>query len=925
MKTILTILVFVIVVLPVYAQGEADNWYFGEYCAMTFNTPDKSPRFLPGSQMQTDEGCASISDYKGNLLFYTNGKTVWNSENVKMPNGENLYGHESSTQSGVIIKKPASENLYYIFTVDRQGGYYGLRYSIVDMNKDFGRGDIISKNNFLRLPVAEKITAIRHKNGNSIWIIAHDWGNNNFISYLLTKDGLNTAPVVCSVGTSYDGDNMNAGGYMKASPDGRYVASAVYWDGVFEILRFDNSSGLLAEPITFKSPDYKYIYGVEFSADASKVYFSKSYEPSAIFQVDLKAGNDFDIINSIVTVAQSQSYFVFQALQIAPDKKIYVAKRNKTYLSVIESPNEKGSACGFKDYGFDLLGRTCNAGLPTFNQSFLDLYIEIFGETELCEGDTLKLSSSQYDDATYKWECPDGSIYNSPKLVIPDMKIENSGYYKFTLFHEDLEKSDSVFVLVSPKPHALIIPADTAYMCNDESVVLSAGSQGDDLLYKWSTGEETASIEVFESGLYSLIVTNANNCSDTAYVYVIHRDAPLVHIVKHGYEKLCPGEEIVLSTEKKYLDYKWSTGETDSSITVSQPGIYSVNVVDKYGCRGSDTVEIEKYDVNFTHFADIDFGKILIGNTETRTIEFVNNGTDSIYVTNISQILNTNEFELSYSPSLPVWLKTNEKITISIRFSPETDNIFLDSISIIVAFPCGDEQIFQVSGYSAEESSIVWLPDTTGKIGDSKFIIPLYAKLFEKDTLHLSFTADIAFNAEIFLPDDNQDAIVDNQIINGMRKLKLKGDNLFISNSDVLLVGIKGTVLLSSGRFPLIIENFEWNTPYVQIDTNNGSLRAGGVCQPALSKIILSEQKKLFVYPNPANEFLNIETKENNIIINKIEVYNYKGKLIYTYKTIKKVNENTYKIDVSALEQGNYIFVFYCNCGKLYEHIAIVR
>ena len=51
----------------------------------------------------------------------------------------------------------------------------------------------------------------------------------------------------------------------------------------------------------------------------------------------------------------------------------------------------------------------------------------------------------------------------------------------------------------------------------------------------------------------------------------------------------------------------------------------------------------------------------------------------------------------------------------------------------------------------------------------------------------------------------------------------------------------------------------------------------------------------------------------------------YKGKLIYTYKTIKKVNENTYKIDVSALEQGNYIFVFYCNCGKLYEHISIVR
>jgi hypothetical protein len=280
---------------------------------------------------------------------------------------------------------------------------------------------------------------------------------------------------------------------------------------------------------------------------------------------------------------------------------------------------------------------------------------------------------------------------------------------------------------------------------------------------------------------------------------------------------------------------------------------------------------------------------------------------------------------LAYSPSLPVWLKTNEKITITVTLSPLNNNVFLDSISIIVAFPCGDEQIFQVSGYSAEENSSVWMPDTTAEIGDAGFIIPLYAKLLEHDTLTLSFVADISFDVTIFLPDEEQPGIIGSKIVNGQRKLKIKVDDLTVTSQEVLLAGIKGTVLLSSGIHPLIIEDFKWNTSYVHIDTKNGSLQAKGVCQPLLSKVILSTEKKLHIYPNPASDFLNIETKSKDIDIYRVEVYSLKGKLVFTYKVLEKVNKNTYQIDTSGLEQGNYVFVFYSNFGKLYEHVSIVR
>src|SRR5690606_24810319 len=95
------------------------NWHFGHIGAVTFNTPNLEPVSYATSQMSTLEGCASISDKDANLLFYTNGESVWNRSDNIMPNGTGLKGHESATQSAIILKKPGSDNLYYIFTVGK--------------------------------------------------------------------------------------------------------------------------------------------------------------------------------------------------------------------------------------------------------------------------------------------------------------------------------------------------------------------------------------------------------------------------------------------------------------------------------------------------------------------------------------------------------------------------------------------------------------------------------------------------------------------------------------------------------------------------------------------------------------------------------------------------------------------------------------
>src|SRR5437868_1964390 len=103
-----------------FAQKESYNWYFGANAGITFNTDP--PTALTNGAINTTEGCSSISDDKGNLLFYTDGMTVWNKNHQVMDNGSGLNGDNRSTQSAVVIKLPESNSLYYIFTASEQGG-----------------------------------------------------------------------------------------------------------------------------------------------------------------------------------------------------------------------------------------------------------------------------------------------------------------------------------------------------------------------------------------------------------------------------------------------------------------------------------------------------------------------------------------------------------------------------------------------------------------------------------------------------------------------------------------------------------------------------------------------------------------------------------------------------------------------------------
>lgn len=344
--------------LAVLGQHEADYWYFGEQAGLHFNAG--GPTVLNDGMTNTTEGTASISDAWGNLLFYTDGQQVWNANHNLMPNGTGLQGGLSATQSSLIVEQPDNPGIYYIFTVYHMGWSPGLVYSIVDMSLDAGNGDVVGKNIPLLDPASEKITAYKHSNNRDVWILSHEWGSNNYYSWLLSPAGL-SAPTVSSIGAIHGGIPDNAIGAMKFSPDGEWLAAAVYKQNLVELMRFDRDTGQPYDLISLAQDDWA--YGLEFSPGSSKLYVSNHVSVPQIVQYDLSATSD-SLVAASKTAIGFPATTNLGSMTLAPDGKIYLAARD-AFVGVINDPDEAGMASNFSDNAIALPG-DAKLSLPNF-------------------------------------------------------------------------------------------------------------------------------------------------------------------------------------------------------------------------------------------------------------------------------------------------------------------------------------------------------------------------------------------------------------------------------------------------------------------------------------------------------------------------------------------------------------------------------
>lgn len=518
------------------SQNQAKKWYFGTQAGLDFMTTP--PTALINGTMNCSEGTACISDASGNILFYTDGMTIYNSAHLAMTNGTAMAANNNACQSSVIVKQPGTSNIYYVFLMQGNGGDF--YYSIVDMSLSGGLGAVTASNVLVSSVMTEKLTATRHCNGTDVWIITHNWGNNQFSARLLTATGL-SAPVNSNVGTMHNGTVNNVLGCMKVSPTGKKIGLGI-WASIntFELYDFDNVTGVVSNSLVLGTT-FAQAYGVEFSPDGSKFYGScETNVGTSIYQWDMCAGTPAAIIASQYTVVTASLGVVRNGIQVATDGKIYVARNTQGSLGVINSPNLAGAACNYVDAGQTLGTQVSTRGLPNFENSLFkqapqpityvtNAALGCLSATLSCGSNTLiqvGCASSGFSLTSFLWKLgdPASGSANTSTLISPSHTYPAPGTYtaQLILNYSCGGGTDTVtkaIVITSPTLSCISATAT----CNGlgAATVTTLGGSGANS-YTWMPGNLTSSVVTnVIPGTFTINMSDATGCTGSLVTNVV--------------------------------------------------------------------------------------------------------------------------------------------------------------------------------------------------------------------------------------------------------------------------------------------------------------------------------------------------------------------------------------------------------------------
>ncbi len=516
MKKNILLLVCVFCFQSSFSQNKRANiWYFGTLAGIDFNSGNAVS--INNSAMSETEGCATMCDTGGNIMFYTNGSTVWDRTHTQMPNGTGLLGGSSSSMSSLIIPDPGNVNQYYIFTTasDATGG---LTYSMIDMTLNIGNGDVTTLNTPLITPVGEKLTAFQKPGSNDIWVVTHEWGTANYYAYPVSSSGVG-APVISSVGLAHTGNAGNAIGYMKISPSGDKLALAQSRNNNFELFDFDALTGIVSNPVVL--PATNFTYGIEFSRDG-KILYAAEFN-NKIYQFDLTLGTSAAIIASQLLVGVAMGVEI-GSLQMAPDGKIYVAKNSSTFVGVINDPAVLGMGCNYVDNGFSIAPNEGIEGLPNFMASIFteipSMPVALFSAPHhICPGTCTNFTNLSIGATAYEWTFAGANPSVSTDANPTNICYNTPGNYLVQLIASNANDSDTlslnnyINVYPYPPPQGISQSGDT----------LSANAGA--VSYQWYHGGNiiAGATDYFyiatEGGDYNVVATDANGCEVEAAIF----------------------------------------------------------------------------------------------------------------------------------------------------------------------------------------------------------------------------------------------------------------------------------------------------------------------------------------------------------------------------------------------------------------------
>lgn len=163
-------------------------------------------------------------------------------------------------------------------------------------------------------------------------------------------------------------------------------------------------------------------------------------------------------------------------------------------------------------------------------------------------------------------------------------------YFLTVIDSKDCSVSEN-YTVSSQNQSPIVSITQNGTLCPGSSVSLIVDNEF--VSYEWSTGETSQMINVYEPGIYSVLVTDLNGCTATENINVNEYPLPLakINVLENHF---CQGTgNAKLTSQASGLSYLWSTGATTKTITITQQGNYRLTVTNSAGCEAIDTLNFQ--------------------------------------------------------------------------------------------------------------------------------------------------------------------------------------------------------------------------------------------------------------------------------------------------------------------------------------------
>ena len=327
----------------------------------------------------------------------------------------------------------------------------------------------------------------------------------------------------------------------------------------------------------------------------STTYTAPAGVTSADFCVQVSSGhgigNDFGFddvsISATVTLSDDVEVFVtpLPVFDLGPNSTLCDGETlvldatvpGGSYLWQDGSTDPTYTVSSAGNYSVTVTANNCSAtDAITIGYNPLPVF-DLGSDLQLCTGDVAVVDATT-PGATYSWM--DGSSG-------PTHGVNANGIYGVTVTVNGCSAYDEVVVDYNPLPVVNLGPDQQ--ICAGQQVLLDATEPG--ATYSWNDGSADATLTAASTGTYSVTVT-LNNCSASDAMDLVVIPLPVVDLGPD--QTVCPGTSVTLDATLPGAAYAWSNGSGSPSITVSTPGIYSVDVTVN-GCSASDAMDL----VNF--------------------------------------------------------------------------------------------------------------------------------------------------------------------------------------------------------------------------------------------------------------------------------------------------------------------------------------